>query len=179
MHGLQHSASSAPLSPPKALTSRHAYLGLLKGSSLLLLTDPHRLMEIPQRPCFFSQGSDKEADLLRLPPRCDHKFSQTPGVIGPCRVLCRKRPANLRCMIPGELTRPTSQILLVLLVLLEASSGNALAAWHLEVTAGLWQAALTVLRYRRDEDGELYYECEFTVQSPKFFRHNLSVYAVR
>ena len=33
--------------------------------------------------------------------------------------------------------------------------------------------------YRQDENGEVYYTCEFTVQSPKFFRHNLSVYAVR
>lgn len=32
---------------------------------------------------------------------------------------------------------------------------------------------------RQDENGELYYTCEFTVQSPNFFRHNLSVYAVR
>lgn len=37
----------------------------------------------------------------------------------------------------------------------------------------------SVVPCRRDENGELYYTCEFTVQSPKFFRHNLSVYAVR
>ncbi len=32
---------------------------------------------------------------------------------------------------------------------------------------------------RRDESGELYYTLEYTVQSPNFFRHNLSVYAAR
>ncbi|CAL8464210.1 g3745 [Coccomyxa elongata] len=32
---------------------------------------------------------------------------------------------------------------------------------------------------RRDESGQLYYTMEFTVRSPNFFRHNLSVYAAR
>jgi hypothetical protein len=32
---------------------------------------------------------------------------------------------------------------------------------------------------RRDESGNLYYTMEFTVSAPSFFRHNLSVYAVR
>lgn len=32
---------------------------------------------------------------------------------------------------------------------------------------------------RRDENGELYYTQEFTVQTPNFFRHDLSVYAAR
>ncbi|CAL5226947.1 g9831 [Coccomyxa viridis] len=41
------------------------------------------------------------------------------------------------------------------------------------------QARLLKASERLDESGELYYTCEFTVQSPKFFRHNLSVYAVR
>ena len=36
-----------------------------------------------------------------------------------------------------------------------------------------------VLCCRRDEAGTLYYALEFTVKSPSFFRHNLSVYAAR
>lgn len=34
-------------------------------------------------------------------------------------------------------------------------------------------------RTRDGEDGQLYYEMEYTVRGPTFFRHNLAVYASR
>lgn len=34
-------------------------------------------------------------------------------------------------------------------------------------------------RNREGEDGQLYYEMEYTVRGPSFFRHNLAVYASR
>ena len=32
---------------------------------------------------------------------------------------------------------------------------------------------------RHDDTGQLYYNLEYTVKSPQFFRHNVSVYAAR
>ena len=46
-------------------------------------------------------------------------------------------------------------------------------------TCGHLRALTQGLCSRRDEAGTLYYTLEFTVQSPSFFRHNLSVYAAR
>ena len=31
----------------------------------------------------------------------------------------------------------------------------------------------------REVDGELYYSLEYTVRSPAFFRHNISIYATK
>ena len=35
------------------------------------------------------------------------------------------------------------------------------------------------MQCRHDDTGQLYYNLEYTVKSPQFFRHNLSVYAAR
>ena len=59
-----------------------------------------------------------------------------------------------------------------------AASFCAIASGAHSSPAAAWVRSPAML-CRRDENGELYYTCEFTVQSPKFFRHNLSVYAVR
>ncbi|KAA6421967.1 MAG: photosystem II reaction center family [Trebouxia sp. A1-2] len=41
------------------------------------------------------------------------------------------------------------------------------------------EAKLLAAESRHDDTGQLYYNLEYTVKSPQFFRHNLSVYAAR
>ena len=41
------------------------------------------------------------------------------------------------------------------------------------------KVSVDAMQYRHDDTGQLYYDLEYTVKSPQFFRHNVSVYAAR
>ena len=46
------------------------------------------------------------------------------------------------------------------------------------VQAAVYQSGVSCF-CRYDDTGQLYYNLEYTVKSPDFFRHNISVYAAR
>jgi len=41
------------------------------------------------------------------------------------------------------------------------------------------KVSVDAMQCRHDDTGQLYYNLEYTVKSPQFFRHNVSVYAAR
>ncbi len=41
------------------------------------------------------------------------------------------------------------------------------------------KVSVNAMQCRHDDTGQLYYNLEYTVKSPQFFRHNVSVYAAR